>query len=258
VLLIKQAPARELVYFIVNIHYQPQEKSGYKKMYVTSIEKDVMKLNSSMNKQDYELFKQFIFDYNLKNDVYCFCEKHFMGFAIYYCSDFEIGAKLSNKFFKSKDSKFDENTVTCGGKSEKINKFIANFHTKNSAEIFAEFLKTLDEKNFLGFDAIIRSSVVYWCIDSETGYKIAKRFESQILDKLIEEIPVVVQEEHAIHPLDDEQKVVLPIDVVDNTSLPLDDDDEQKIYEITEVVVENQENTVKSKIFNIFRSNDPN
>jgi predicted nuclease of restriction endonuclease-like RecB superfamily len=71
--------------------------------------------------------------------------------------------------------------------------------------------------------------VIYYCNCQTTGYEIAKEFENEFLNKVLEKVVS-----------DEEPKLVHPID------------DEQKIYDFKEEVVVT-ENSTMNKIFSIFK-----
>jgi hypothetical protein len=184
---------------------------------------------------DFGLFEKFIKEYNLNNELYCFCDQYHSGHAMFYCTDFQEGQDLIAKFRTSLNQNPDESNFTSFGKKTDIYKFLANFHTKPAAEAFANYLKTLECEDFKGFDKIIRNSVIYYGMNSEIGYEISKKFENAYIDKIIAK-PEVEPLDNKIHPISDDDKV----------------------YGIKETLVQSNDGTTLNKIFSIFKGNASN
>jgi hypothetical protein len=200
-------------------------------MYVTSIlSEDIYRLNSKMPQSDYELFVDFVKQYNKENDVYCFVDKFHAGHALYFCTDFEVGKDLARLFSISKGVNENDAFSNAFGKKCELNKYVANFHTKEAAQEFLEYLYDLEFDDYKGVDKKIRNSVIYYCLYSEIGYEIAKQFEDQYLSKVLEK------------PMSEPPVMIHPID------------QNEKIYDLKEQVVVNENNTI-SKIFSIFKGN---
>jgi hypothetical protein len=198
-------------------------------MYVTSILSNLFKLNAKMRPEMFEQFRKFVNNYNSENEAYCYCDQLVTGYAVYYCTDLELGKDLVRLFKISQGEPAETAFSNATGIKSELYKYVANFHTSEAADEFLSYLSNIEFENFRGVDKKIRNSVIFYCLYSEIGYDIAKQFENQYLTQVLKK------------PLSEPIKKVHPIEEND------------KIYnlEVKTVEVDNKLN----KIFSIFKGN---
>lgn len=199
-------------------------------MYVTSIESSIFKFNLKINPAHYNDFKKFVSDYCKTSEHFFYVYALSSGYAVYCSNNLEFANELPRLFYTSRNEHTENSFYRMTSIQDQIIKYVANFHTKQAAEEFYKFLDFVNHEYFRGPSTLIRNSVVFYCSCPDLGYKIAKNFEEDYANRIIEKVN---QDPPAsIHPIDDNQKV----------------------YDFKETVVET-ENSKMNKIFSIFKVN---
>lgn len=202
-------------------------------MYASSIETSIHKFNVKANKLEFEEFSKYLDKCNenkVHENFFCYSDKFYNNYIIYYCSDAQLGKTLYHNFKTQKLEEDDGFVYNAFVKQEQVYKFVVNFHTSAATNAFTEFVKNLREENFLGYDKTIRNSVIFYALHSEYGYELSKKFENDYINSQVE-IKTKI-ESTKIHPLDDEQKV----------------------YDLVEEKVESNDGKTINKIFSIFKN----
>ena len=202
-------------------------------MYVTSIQSKIHKLNFRINYAEYPDFENYVKALNKTSDDFYFCDSFNSSHALVLSSNYDSALKLMENFKIENGSHTDGANYYASGRQDEITKYVANFHTKAAAQEFFDYLNDYKNPVFKGVSALIRNSVIYFCSCQTTGYDIAKKFEEDFLNRMLEKITEEPPKE--IHPIDDDQKV----------------------YDFKEEVVPS-ENSTMNKIFSIFKVNSNN
>ena len=198
-------------------------------MYVTSIQSKINKLNFRISHNEFEDFKVFVTKYNKTSDNYYYCDSIHSSHSLVLTSDHDSALTLMEQFKVANGTHIDGVNYYASGRQDDYTKYVANFHTKNAAQEFHDYLCDYVNPVFKGVNSVLRNSVIYYCNCQTTGYEIAKEFENEFLNKVLEKV-VSDEEPQPVHPIDDEQK----------------------IYDFKEEVVVT-ENSTMNKIFSIFK-----